>query len=334
MTESTRLRRQLGKLILLSLFLLVLALSIFWTFSKQSISDMWEALRGAQPGYYLLALGCYFLSVLVWSVRLQVTCSVLENPPSLRMLYPTLLATIFLNNITPAMRVGGDPFFKAYTLHKKQGISYSHSMAVSIAEHFFDPLVVFSFLFLGFLLGYLGDPALRILFLILLVSSVLGWSLLPKILVRRRTGMGLASRILKRFGKSSAIHKIESFYTKAEEALPDWRAAIKIGALTLILWLTDMLRLCLVVLSVGYQPHLPMLLVTSSLPSIAGLFSIFPGGLVFVEGSLTLAFALFGLPVGVALAATLVERSISLLISSLVGAGCLGYLGLSFKAPR
>jgi uncharacterized protein (TIRG00374 family) len=78
-----------------------------------------------------------------------------------------------------------------------------------------------------------------------------------------------------------------------------------------------------------------MLLIAASLPTIAGLIPFLPGGLVIVEGSFISIFALFGVPLNLAMAATLIERGISFVLSTMVGAGVFSYLGVKMaRKPK
>jgi uncharacterized protein (TIRG00374 family) len=82
----------------------------------------------------------------------------------------------------------------------------------------------------------------------------------------------------------------------------------------------------------GYHPKLSTLLVASSAQIIVGLVPLLPGGLVLVEGSLISIFVLFGVPPNVAMAATLIERGIVFVLSSIVGAAVFSYLGVKMAA--
>jgi uncharacterized membrane protein YbhN (UPF0104 family) len=54
--------------------------------------------------------------------------------------------------------------------------------------------------------------------------------------------------------------------------------------------------------------------------------------LVLVEGSLISVLALLGVPLDVAMAATLIERGITFVLSTIVGAGVFSYLGVKMAA--
>jgi hypothetical protein len=128
------------------------------------------------------------------------------------------------------------------------------------------------------------------------------------------------------------VEGIEAFYSSTYTIMDRWRKVLSIGGWTLLIGAFDIFRFYAIFLALGYHPTLSTLLVASSVPIIVGLIPLLPGGLVIVEGSLISILALLGVPLDVAMAATLIERGITFVLSTIVGAGIFSYLGVKMAA--
>jgi hypothetical protein len=308
--------------------------------AHENFYQMFEAVRSAKGLLVALAIAVYFLSVGLWAIRWQVALSSVNHRISFGVRYLILCAAIFLNNITPLARVGGDPFGRVYMLHKLENTSYSSGMASSLGEHALTPLVVVWFLMMGLFLQFgTGSPQLRLI-LIAGALAALVTVFIPRLFFKKRIAVkgisNIASRVLGWFGKRESaqqiIEGIETFYSSSYAMMDKWKKVLLIGSLTLLLGVLDVFRLYMIFLALGYHPKLAVLLVASSLPSIVGLIPFLPGGLVIVEGSLISVLALFGVPLSLAMAATVIERGISFVLSTMVGAGVFSYLGVKMAA--
>lgn len=324
-----------------AVFIAVLAIVLMaiggWLLTHENFYQMFAAVRGANGLLIASAIAIYFLSVGLWASRWQAALSCINCRISFGTRYLIICATIFLNNITPGARVGGDPFGRVYMLHKLENTSYSSAMASSIGEHALTPLVILSFLMAGLLLRFgKGSLKLSLIFTVAWVLIALGTVFLPRLFFKKRIAVKGVNRITNRvlgwFGKrrnaQEMIEVIETFYSSSYATVDTWKKMLLIGSLTLVLGVLDIFRLYAIFLALGYHPPISMLLVASSLPSIVGLIPFLPGGLVFVEGSLISIFALFGVPLNLAMAATVIERGISFVLSTVVGAGIFSYLGV------
>lgn len=331
------LRKSVG-LIVLGIVVMAIA---GWLLAHENFYQMLEAVKRADHWLIASAIAIYFISVAIWATRWQAALSFIDCRMSFSKRYLILCATIFLNNITPVARVGGDPFGRVYMSRKLANTSYSSTVAAVIGEHALTPLVVVSFLMAGLILQFgKGSIELTSILAVIWFLAALGAVFGPRFFFRRRIAIkrvsDIASRVLGWFGQRERIREmlrgIEAFYASTYATIGKWRNVLAIGSLTLLVGALDILRLYVIFVALGYQPTLPMLLVASSLPTIVGLIPFLPGGLVLVEGSLISVFALFGVPLNLAMAATLIERGISFVLSTMIGAGVFSYLGIKIAA--
>jgi uncharacterized protein (TIRG00374 family) len=312
-----------------------------WLLARESFYQMFGALRSANLVLVVAAVVVYFLSIGLWSFRWQTALSFIHYKVSFALRYLILCAAIFLNNITPGARVGGDPFGRLYMLHKLENTSYSSAMASMIGERALTPLIVISFMMAGLLLQF-GKGSLHLTVILVVVWALAAFAMVyfPRIFFKKRIAVKGISKItgwiLGRFGKRGKVQdileSIETFYSSSYAILDNWKKVSIIGALTLALGALDVFRFYIIFRALGYDPQLSVLLIASSLPTIAGLIPFLPGGLVIVEGSLISILTAFGVPLNLALAVTVIERGISFVLSTIVGAGVFSYLGVRMAA--
>ncbi len=311
-----------------------------WLLSRENFYQMFEAIRSAD---YLLigsAIAAYFISVAIWASRWQTALSFINCRISFVTRYLILCATVFLNNITPGARVGGDPFGRIYMLRKLENTNYSSGMASLIGEFALTPLVVVSCLMAGLLLQF-GRTSLQssLILATAWVLAALGTVFFPRLLKKRialKRISGIARRVLRWFGRhrdvQATVEGIEAFYSSTYNIMDKWQKVLPIGAWTLLIGAVDIFRFYAIFLALGYHPSVSTLLVASSLPIIVGLVPLLPGGLVLVEGSLISVLVLFGVPPNVAMATTVIDRGIMFVMASIVGAGIFSYLGVKMAA--
>jgi uncharacterized protein (TIRG00374 family) len=172
------------------------------------------------------------------------------------------------------------------------------------------------------------------------VLAALGTIFVPRLFFRKRVaikGIGnVVGRVLGWFGErndvQSTLEGIEALYSNTYAIMDKWQKLVLIGGWTLLIGVSDIFRLSAIFLALGYHPTLSTLLVASSLEIIVGLVPLLPGGLVLVEGSLISILVFLGIPLDVAMAATLIERGITFILSTIVGGGVFSYLGVKMAA--
>ncbi len=331
-SKSGRRRRLLLPLFIGAVFVLTLML-----IAGEDLYSMIDALRHADFLMVGFAICIYFFSVVVWALRWNVSLSFVGSRVGIKDLYMILTGSVFINNITPVMRGGADPLGRVYLVGKLRRVPYSSAFATTLVEHLFDFPVVVSFLMFGLLLVFSGGPS-HVFWMI--IGSWILLLVLPLTiviyLVKNKVGIRKLSKFVTvllrmvRMGKSKLkiFRAISDTYSCSYKVMSRWKCVFSLAALTIFIWILDMVRILLVFLALGYRPGLAMLLLSSSLPTLVGLIPFLPGGLVLVEATMISIFTFFGVPFGLALAATLIERMISFVLSTVVGAGVLSYLGV------
>jgi uncharacterized protein (TIRG00374 family) len=210
-------------------------------------------------------------------------------------------------------------------------------MASSLGEHLLAPVVMVSFLMAGLFLRFgKGSLLLSVIIIAAWVLISLGIIFGPRFFFKKKIAVrGISkfvSRVLSWFGKQKntqeIMEELENFYSHTYATIDKGKTVLWIGLWSLLTGLLDIFRLYTIFLALGYYPEFSMLLIAYTLQPIVGLIPFLPGGLILIEGSLISLFTLFDVPLNLAMAATAIERGISFVLSTIVGAGIFSYLGV------
>ncbi len=323
--------------LLLSFVVLVLVLASAALILRQDIHSMFQALLRADYSFVGLALFVYLAGLLIWSLRWHVTLSRVGYPLRLRSIFVIIVGGICINNVTPFTYAGGDPIARAYILKKTQKVPYHSGFATILTEFALDLPVYFSLLFLGTLLSVPGAPLWYLVLVVAIwLTIIFFWSLFFHRVLSNSTGLNritsILFRVMKIFrrgpAKSKLRRSVSGFYSSSAGIIGDRRVVFYIILLTAILWTFVIARLFLIFQALGFNPPLYMLVFAATMPAIVGMIPFLPGGLGTVDATMVSVFLVFGAPAGIALSATLIERAITLVFSTLVGGVALSYLGI------
>ncbi|MFH1821280.1 MAG: flippase-like domain-containing protein [Methanobacteriota archaeon] len=331
-------------LITMLIFLIVLAAAIL--ILRENLSLMLQALYRANYLYVPLAVFAYLFGLLIWSLRWRVSLSTVGHHLSIKSAYVIIFGGIFINNITPFTYSGGDPIARAYILKKTQNVPYSRGFATILAEYVVDLPVYISLLIFGFLVSLKQMDIWYDVFMFLIwLAFIVGWSFFFRHVLSSTTGTKriarFASRLAKVFHRRIKVSKIERsikrFYLSSEKIIRNRRVIFYVTICTVSILTMAIIRLYIIFLALGYTPTIPMLFFAVTLPALVGMVPVLPGGLGTVDAAIASVFLLSGAPIEIAISATLIERAITLVFSTLIGAGAISYLGIKHgntKRPR
>jgi uncharacterized protein (TIRG00374 family) len=253
-------------------------------------------------------------------------------------LYVISHSGMFFTNITPISKSGGEPF-RAYFIKKTQKVPYSTGFATILAEGILSILPFLGLLLAGMaLLIYLQSPPIWVSAAILCTIIILFIVFVPLAyaLIKRKAASGGIFRIIrwisKQLGRKTSdeqiMRPIRRFFESARIVLQDRKKAATIVIIALLLNLVSVARIWVILFALGWQISLAAPLLAVTIPTLAGIIPFLPGGLVLVEASMTGVFLMCGAPLTIAISATLIERAISYVLSTIVGAVALSYLGI------
>jgi uncharacterized protein (TIRG00374 family) len=305
------LKKAIATLILLTVG--VFLIHTYWKDIAPAVLDSLKILAETRIRYVILAFLVYLLSVYLFAVRWQQVLSCIDYKLRPKDLFPILFGAIFVNNLTPANRTGGEPL-RIFWANKRFGISYTDGFITILFERLVEviPIVMLLFYVLYFF------PSLEIKFLPQRSIPTLSSTYLLLLIIPT-----IAVIILWIFR--------ERFIVLFKEIQQNWKKLHKSFIPALLLscgvWILDIMRLKLIALALNLPLSLYTIAAVSILYLLLGLLPITPGGIGIVEGGLISLLLYFGLPLASAGSFVFLERFISYGLSSLIGFLYLFYYG-------
>lgn len=300
---------------------------------RENFIGMIKALSEANYLFVGLAIFVYVFGMFIWSTRWRTGVSVVGCNVSRRSLFLAVLGSTFINNVTPFTYSGGDPFARTYLLNKLTKTPFSSGFAVIAGEFILDMPIFLSLLAFGLLLSFWQVWAIPALFLLVVVLTI-GLLLAPRFLHGRIAAdklSGFLWRVAGLFRIKTTKTRISSgvglFYSGAYQIVHKKKCALSMVALGGLFWTLIMVRLLLIFLALGHSPPIQMLMLAATVPAIVGMVPVLPAGLGTVDAAFLTIYTIFGFG-SIAVSAIVIDRMITLILGTLIGAGALSYLGV------
>ncbi|ACJ17121.1 hypothetical membrane protein, conserved [Thermococcus onnurineus NA1] len=332
------------KIAFLTLGLLIIALLIEWA----GVEEVLDVLKKARLDYFLLAVLAYIAGVFIWALRWRVLLKSLGINAPFKAILGAIFVGIFVNNVTPGARGGGEPI-RMYYLSKRSNGAYGPVFATVMADRILDLIPVVIMLMTSTIYVYLlGSRSLTIMLLILdFLLALLIVITLAILLNERRTKkilywfFNLVSRIMpKRAQKydEKFIHNIEVSVPKFQEGfrllLKDKKTFFLALAYSFVFWFLTILRAYFIFLSINYPIGLMDVMVVQMISIVVGLLSIIPGGAGFIEAINSGVYVLLGIDKNFAVTATLIERVVSYWAPTIFGGFITTHFGIKVSEEK
>lgn len=298
--------------ILLLLTVGVFIIRTYWTEIVPVLGESLRILSETRIRYVILAFSVYVLSVYLFAVRWQKVLSSIGYNHKAAELFPILFGAIFINNLTPANRTGGEPL-RIFWAKKSFGISYTDGFISILFERLVEVV-----------------PITLLLIYVLYLFPFLNIRFLPQksALILNSTYMlllaFLATGILLWVFRARFVNLLKDIQQNWKKLN---RSFIPALLLSCGVWALDIIRLKLIALALDIPLSLYIITTVSVLYLLLGLLPVAPGGLGIVEGGLISLLLYFGLSLASAGSFVFLERFISYGLSSLIGFLYLFYYG-------
>jgi len=272
-----------------------------------TIVNAWQTLLSAHMGWVLVAFGLYVTALLVAGARWAVLVRALGGRVGWRDSTLAIFAGIFVNNVTPTGRLGGEACRILITRMRGE-------LALSRGA-------------LALLCDRLGD-AIAIVGLVVLALPVLG----PLGAARLHTAvivLAIVAAVLLVFGRwlRRALHATLTAWQRDLRSSSLGRREITVAlGCSFLIWGEDLLRLLAASAALGVSLTVPQAAALAVI-AVLGAFAPTIGGIGAVEGGLVGGLLLFGISLDTAIAITTVERVISYGFSTVTGGAILMSIG-------
>ncbi len=266
-----------------------------------SAGEYFSVLGNASLCYVALAFFTYYISVLLYALRWKLVLKSLGRDVPFGELVKAILASIFMNNVTPLSRSGGELLRVAW-VSRRASVPSGISAISIVYERILETIPVFMLFMLG--AAYFSRESLPLI-AVGLVGVALLW-------FRWDSFVRISLRLFKTEVGEGEIDGIVGLRSCREVNL----AGVGLSSLV---WLLDVVRLKLIAMALGLSLSWGFVALVSVANLLFGLVAFTPGGVGIIEGGLVGTLAHFGVPFPFAVSMTLVERFVSYVVSTIVG---------------
>ena len=303
------------------------------------INEVLDALKKSNLWFVLLAVLLQFFTYFLYAWRWHIVNNAADMSLGVKRLLPMILVSLVVNNITPSGRGGGEPV-RAYLLAKEGNYKFEDTFASVIADRSFDtfPFIILSIItIIGIITTFSLDSAVLAILVICVVGIIVAVAVLIYVCINEAFGVKLTSwiiKIVRRFYKKydentekRIIDAVISFQSTMNLLLRNRAILLYALPLSFIIWLFEILRVYAVFLAFGANISPIIIGEVFIIASLVGMVPLLPGGLGAVDGVMILLYSGAGVTASISAAATVVERLISLWMSTFIGLACLMMFG-------
>lgn len=296
------------------------------------IDTVINALAMANLWYILLAVLLQFAAYYIYTLRwFIINKSADMDGVKLKKLFPMVLVSLAVNNITPSGRGGGEPV-RAYILTKESDYSFDRTFATVLGDRALD---TFPFIILAIItiIGMIMTFSLSLVWILTLVVCVVAITALVVIIIYMSVNeefgdkltnwiIKLVKRFYKKYKPRHAIQikqYVSGFQSTMKVLITDKYVLMYALPLSFVGWIVEIFRVYFVFLAFGANVSPIIIAEVFIIACLVGMIPLLPGGLGAVDGIMILFYSGAGITASISAAATVVERLISFWMTTILG---------------
>ncbi len=273
------------------------------------LKETWSVLGEADLRLFLAAALFYYVTLLISPIKLKIILWSLGQDVGIKFLYKLSIIAVFVNNLTPMARYGGEPA-KIALLRAEGGVPLGIATTAVITEKSME-----AFPFFAFLVYAITVVGLKFSKYVLVISVLFIGLAVFFFLFRRR----MLEYALRAWG-----HKIPGDtlmeYNKALKMIREkWHYNIVVALLTVAAILFLGLRIAIIAASLGVYLSWAAIAYITVIYIILGTVGVTPGGVGILDGGLAAALISVGIPASSAAAIVILDRSITYVSTTAIG---------------
>lgn len=317
------LKRILRNILLYGIGILIILL-IIW---QIGINDIINVFLLMDIKLFLIAVFAYFITIFIIMMRWKCLLHINNYNASLKNLFLLIIMGQFINNITPSMKGGSEPF-RAYYLTKLENIPYHISFSSVVIERLLDTLVfliltlIVIIYFISHGMGY-AKELMCIWIIIGLLSALALYVIMHKTLAYKLV-LKISKIISKFSSKTINEDKIKSSIELFQKNIiffkNNKRKILTPFILSFGWWIFDIFRIY--ILFQAIKSNISIIAVSSTylISLLVGLLPTLPGSLGTSDAVMIGMYSLFNISYSEAAAGTILDRIISYGIATIMGA--------------
>lgn len=284
---------------------------------------------------------------LIWTYRWKLILSTVNEHIRFRSLLAMLLASDFGNNVTPGA-AGGEPL-RAYLLTATNDTPFEIGFASATADRVFEffPFIIISIFAAIFILGWNIPIYTKIIVSVMILISMFFFAIILYAVYRKEIAQRVIIRIVKsvypffvKLTKSDMslsrvnekiIYYINRFSTGFIQVIKNRKVFVIGFFLSFLMWGMDIVRMYVCFVTVGVYPPLIPLIIIYTIGILIMLAPLLPGSWGIREAIIVGLFAVVGVAGDVVLSASLIDRFVSYILPTIIGAIAALYYGKRIK---